>query len=133
MIPRYLRWHRVLLAPCLLGLIALVCMCMVSQVEAATPHVDVMVLNGNIDPAALNYLTNAIAAAEHDGAQALVIEVDTPGGDMNSMTAMTKAELASSVPIITYVYPSGGTYSGDGTGDAHRGGKSRNGYRWRYW
>lgn len=108
MIPHYLRWHRVLLVPCLLGLIALVCMCMVSQVEAATPHVDVMVLNGNIDPAALNYLTNAISAAEHDGAQALVIEIDTPGGDMNSMTAMTKAELASSVPIVTYVYPSGG-------------------------
>jgi membrane-bound serine protease (ClpP class) len=53
-------------------------------------------------------LTRAIASAEQDGAQALVIEVNSPGGDLDSMYAMEQQELASNVPIITYVAPAGG-------------------------
>ncbi len=108
MLSRHLHWRRVLLIPCLLGLVALVSMLVATQVEAATPHVDVMLLNSDISPASLNYLTNTINTAEHDGSQALVIEIDTPGGDLDSMKAMAIAELASTVPIITYVAPSGG-------------------------
>ena len=75
---------------------------------AATSHVDVMVLNTEINPASLRYLTDSIATAESDGSQALVIEIDTPGGDLDSMKAMTQAELSSTVPIISYVSPAGG-------------------------
>jgi membrane-bound serine protease (ClpP class) len=70
-------------------------------------HVDVMVLNSQISPASLRYLTGAISTAETDGAQALVIEINTPGGDINSMESMKVAELNSIVPIISYVYPTG--------------------------
>lgn len=77
------------------------------SVEAAASHVDVMMLNSDIGPASLRFLTEAITTAEHDGAQALVIEIDTPGGDIDSMNSMTKEELASSVPIISYVAPVG--------------------------
>ena len=70
-------------------------------------HVDVMVLNSQIGPASLRYLTGAISTAETDGAQALVIEIDTPGGDINSMESMKVAELNSTVPIISYVSPTG--------------------------
>lgn len=76
--------------------------------SAATSHVDVMVLNTEINPASLRYLTSSIATAESDGAQALVIEIDTPGGDLNSMKAMVQAELSSTVPVISYVSPVGG-------------------------
>jgi len=75
---------------------------------AAGPHVDVMVLNSDIGPASLHFLQRAITTAEQDGAQALVIEIDTPGGDLDSMKAMTQAELSSNVPIISYVSPTGG-------------------------
>ena len=75
---------------------------------AAAPHVDVMVLNSDIGPASLQFLQRSIAAAEQDGAQALVIEIDTPGGDLDSMKVMTQAELSSTVPIISYVSPTGG-------------------------
>ncbi len=75
---------------------------------AASPHVDRMVLNGEINPASLRFLTKAVSIAEHDGARALVIEIDTPGGDLNSLKAMTQLELSSTVPIISYVSPSGG-------------------------
>lgn len=71
-------------------------------------HVDVMVLNSQISPASLRYLTGAISTAETDGAQALVVEINTPGGDINSMQSMNVAELNSTVPIISYVSPTGG-------------------------
>ena len=74
---------------------------------AASPHVDVMTLNTEIGPASLHFLTKAITTAESDGAQALVIEVDTPGGDIGSMKSMVEAELNSTVPIISYVSPTG--------------------------
>jgi len=76
--------------------------------SAAASHVDVMVLNTEINPASLRFLTDNIATAESDGAQALVIEIDTPGGDLDSLKAMTQAELSSTVPIISYVSPVGG-------------------------
>jgi membrane-bound serine protease (ClpP class) len=75
---------------------------------AASPHVDLMVLNGEINPASSRFLTKAVSIAEHDGARALVIEIDTPGGDLDSLKAMTQVELSSTVPIISYVSPTGG-------------------------
>src|SRR5712692_4948719 len=71
------------------------------------PHVDVMTLDSDISPASLRYLTNAINTAESDGAAALVIEINTPGGDLGSMESMKVAELNSTVPIISYVSPTG--------------------------
>ncbi len=79
-----------------------------SAASAASPHIDVTTLNTEISPASLRFLTQAITTAEGDGAQALVIEVNTPGGDLASMKSMTEAELNSTVPIVTYVTPSGG-------------------------
>src|SRR5258708_20616976 len=73
----------------------------------ATSHVDEMVLNSEINPASLRFLTRSINTAETDGAQALVIEIDTPGGDIKSMESMKVAELNSTVPIISYVAPTG--------------------------
>ncbi|WP_069801152.1 NfeD family protein [Thermogemmatispora onikobensis] len=74
---------------------------------AASPHVDVANLNSDINPGAARFLQQAIATAASDGAQALVIVIDTPGGDLDSMKQITQAELASTVPILTYVYPPG--------------------------
>ena len=49
---------------------------------AASPHVDMMVLNGDINSASLQFLKSTLNTAENDGARALVIEIDTPGGDI---------------------------------------------------
>lgn len=99
-----------LLFPCfVLTLIMSVCFVVAgSSVEAASMHVDAMVFNGEVNPASLRFLTRAIDTAEHDGSQALVIEIDTPGGDVDSMKSMVQAELASTVPIIAYISPAGG-------------------------
>jgi membrane-bound serine protease (ClpP class) len=69
--------------------------------------VDVATLNSEINAASQRFITGAINTAEHDGSQALVIEINTPGGAIDSMQAITTAELNSTVPIISYVSPSG--------------------------
>lgn len=73
--------------------------------RADGPHVDVVAFDRDVDPAGARYLTDAIKTAESDGASALVITIDTPGGDIDSMQTIVSAELAATVPIITYVSP----------------------------
>jgi membrane-bound serine protease (ClpP class) len=88
------------------ALLALFCTSRIALASSA--HVDVIVLNDEIGVVSTRVLTRAIDTAQHDGAQGLVVEIDTPGGDIDAMKTMTQAELASKVPIIAYVTPAGG-------------------------
>jgi membrane-bound serine protease (ClpP class) len=77
--------------------------------RAATqqPRVDKLVLNDTIQPVSAGEMDRAITQANSDGAVALLVEMDTPGGLMDSMRAMTGEILRSRVPVIVYVAPSG--------------------------
>ncbi|MBI3988313.1 MAG: nodulation protein NfeD [candidate division NC10 bacterium] len=70
-------------------------------------RVNVIRVDGVISPGTSGYIVSAIKQAEKDGAEALVIELDTPGGFDTSMRDIIKEMLASPVPIIVYVSPSG--------------------------
>jgi len=74
---------------------------------AQQPFVDKLVLNDTIQPVSSDELTRAITKADSDGSRALLIEMDTPGGLVDSMRTMVAAILASKVPVIIYVGPSG--------------------------
>ena len=110
-------WLTALLPSCLLSIVVLFILFLSTAhtALAATPHVDVMDLNYDVGTVSSRVLTRAIDAAQHDGAQALVIEIDTPGGDIDSMKAMTQAELASKIPIIAYISPTGGRAASAGS------------------
>jgi membrane-bound serine protease (ClpP class) len=69
--------------------------------------VDVVQLDGIVGPATARYVLRGLRQADADGAQALIIEMDTPGGLLTSMDQIAKALLASRTPSIVYVYPSG--------------------------
>lgn len=71
------------------------------------PRVDVISLTGIIDPILAKQTQRAIATAEKDGAKALVIQLDTPGGLDSSMREMIQAMWASKVPVVVYVSPKG--------------------------
>ena len=71
------------------------------------PFVDKFVLADTIQPVTQGELERAIARANSDGASALLIELDTPGGLLDSMRSMIGAILASKVPVIVYVAPAG--------------------------
>ena len=78
-----------------------------SAARAAQPLVDKMVLDDTIQPVSAGELDRAISRANADGAQALLIEMNTPGGLLDSMRRMVGAILASRVPVIIYVAPAG--------------------------
>ncbi|HEY1901382.1 MAG TPA: nodulation protein NfeD [Terracidiphilus sp.] len=78
-----------------------------STAYADQPIVDKLVLSDTIQPVSAGQLDRAIAHANSDGAQALLIELNTPGGLLDSMRAMAGAILGSRVPVIVYVAPAG--------------------------
>ena len=82
-------------------------LCMHSHAESQQPVVDKFVLDDTIQPVSADELSRAIARANSDGAHALLIQMDTPGGLVESMRAMVASILASRVPVIVYVSPSG--------------------------
>jgi len=69
--------------------------------------VNVVRLDGVIGPAMARYVLRALDQTVGANAQALVIEIDTPGGLMKSMDDIAKALLRAPVPTVAYVYPSG--------------------------
>src|SRR6516225_3930654 len=81
-------------------------LCCVAQ-QPAQPLVDKLILKDTVQPVSADELTRAIARANADGAQALLIQIDTPGGLVESMRSMVSAILSSRVPVIVYVSPSG--------------------------
>jgi membrane-bound serine protease (ClpP class) len=85
------------------------------SVRADGPHVDIVTFNGEVDPTSTQYLANAIDQAREDGATAIVLKLDTPGGDLDSMKSDVEKELASSVPILAWVGPQGAHAASAGT------------------
>ena len=75
--------------------------------QAAAPVV-VATYEGVINPVAAEYLHDALASAEANHAQAVILRLDTPGGLDTSMRLMIKDMTGSTVPIVVYVAPSGG-------------------------
>jgi membrane-bound serine protease (ClpP class) len=64
-------------------------------------------VEGIINPATAKFIIESIDQAVKEGGQCLIIELDTPGGLMDSMRNIVKKILASPIPIIVYVGPSG--------------------------
>ncbi len=67
----------------------------------------VIKVNGIINPVASEYINKSIKKASEMNAEALIIELDTPGGLDTSMRLIVKDILDSPVPIVVYVSPSG--------------------------
>jgi membrane-bound serine protease (ClpP class) len=82
-------------------------LCLAAQPPTTQPLVDKFVLKDTVQPVSSDELVRAIARASADGAQALMVQIDTPGGLVESMRSMVGAILGSRVPVIVYVSPSG--------------------------
>ena len=73
--------------------------------SAETPLVHRIIVDGPINPAVNDYIEEAIERADADGAAALIIALDTPGGLLTSTKTIVKNILGSPVPVIVYVSP----------------------------
>jgi membrane-bound serine protease (ClpP class) len=78
-------------------------------------HINVITIDGSINPASSDYLQGAIAQSESDGAEALLIELDTPGGLLSSTKDIIQAMLNAEVPVIVFVSPKGAWAASAGT------------------
>ncbi|MCD6170640.1 MAG: nodulation protein NfeD [Candidatus Latescibacteria bacterium] len=73
----------------------------------AQPLVEVIRIDGIINPISSKFIVESIQRAEEDKAECLVIQMDTPGGLMESMRSVVKEMLSARVPVLVYVWPSG--------------------------
>ena len=94
-------------AVCLLAVAFLAGLALAPGAAAAAPHVRVIALDADVNPVTADWVIDEIHAAREAGDDAIVLELDTPGGLLSSMRKITQAQLRSPVPIIAYVAPSG--------------------------
>jgi len=75
--------------------------------EAAARRVLVLPAVGSINPGLAEFIISGIRTAEKEQAEALVIQLDTPGGLDSSMREIAQAIINAKVPVIVYVSPRG--------------------------
>ncbi|MEX0645704.1 MAG: nodulation protein NfeD [Parvularculaceae bacterium] len=76
--------------------------------DAESPREGVILtLSGPVTPAVAQYLSREIGLASATDKELVIIELDTPGGLMDSMKTIIKAIFASETPVATYVSPQG--------------------------
>jgi membrane-bound serine protease (ClpP class) len=86
----------------------LLCLCALTmRAHAQQPRVVVIHLNDTIQPISAQYLARGLNAAAAQHANAVIIEINTPGGLIDSMRQMVANIIASPVPVIVYVAPAG--------------------------
>jgi membrane-bound serine protease (ClpP class) len=90
----------------------------IADAPAAAPQehwIDVIDIDGSINPASADFIDDSIAKAQAGGASALIIRLDTPGGLLTSARTIVKSMLNAPLPLIVYVAPAGASAASAGT------------------
>lgn len=85
----------------------LILMTVSSAAIASETRYAVLTLNGSVNPIVAEYITGALKQASDDGNQFIILQMDTPGGLMDSMREIIKSILTSAIPVVVYTYPKG--------------------------
>jgi len=86
-----------------------------SSAHAAGPEVVLLPTTGIVDDGMAKYLADSIQVAEERHAAAVVIKLNTPGGELTSTNDIVGTLLEAKVPIIVWVAPAGGFAASAGT------------------
>lgn len=78
-----------------------------AQAQSNQPLILVLKATGPITPPMTEYIGRGIELAERRQAEALLITLDTPGGDVSSLSDIIQLIRGSSVPVVVYVAPNG--------------------------
>lgn len=74
---------------------------------SSPPRVELIIVDAGINPATADFIRESIGAAYRDGARALIIQLDTPGGLLDSARSIVKELLGAPLPVLVYVAPAG--------------------------
>lgn len=83
-------------------------------VPALGGTVHIMTIKGAIGPVTAMQIEDAIERAEEESSEALIIQIDTPGGLVSTTHEITQDILNANVPVVTYVSPSGASATSAG-------------------
>ncbi|NLE08545.1 MAG: nodulation protein NfeD [Dehalococcoidales bacterium] len=86
-----------------------------SAAQAAAPSVHVLTIDGTIVPVMADYLDRGIEKAEKDNADVCIIELNTPGGLLDTTEEMVQRIMNAHVPVVVYVSPKGAWAASAGT------------------
>jgi membrane-bound serine protease (ClpP class) len=106
---------RILFLTCLLVQFLLFAGVPAARAQETTPFVYVLTYDGAVTPAMVEYMQRGIRYAERDGAEALIFQLNTPGGSITVMNDMVQTMRASQVPVVVYVAPAGAMAASAGT------------------
>jgi membrane-bound serine protease (ClpP class) len=100
-----------------LGLTALIIGPAASQdaLRAGPRSATLLQIEGAIGPATARYFARGLDGAQAAGSSLVILQIDTPGGLDTSMRDIIRAILASPIPVVTYVAPSGARAASAGT------------------
>src|SRR5260370_42095927 len=80
----------------------------------AAEKVSLIKIDGAIGPATASYISRSIDEARMQNAQCLIIQLNTPGGLLDSTQNIVQSLLGSPVPVVVYVAPTGATATSAG-------------------
>src|ERR1700730_4980442 len=93
----------------LAGLVVAILWSSLSAAAAGSEKVRFITVDGPISPTTAGYVSRAIDETASQGGQCLIIQLNTPGGLLDSMQRIVQKILASPVPTVVYVEPAGAT------------------------
>ncbi len=89
--------------------------CIAPRVQAAAPTVEVLSVDGTIVPVIADYIDRGISEAEAKNATVCIIELNTPGGLLDTTEEIVQRIMNAHVPVVVYVSPKGSWAASAGT------------------
>src|SRR5919199_6895297 len=89
-------------------------LCVAANTAVAAEKVALVKIDGPIGPATASYISRSIDQASSQNAQCLIIQLNTPGGLLDSTQTIVRSFLASTEPVVVYVAPTGSTATSAG-------------------
>jgi len=86
-----------------------------SIISASNPTIELLHVEGTILPVVADYIDRGIDHAEEENAAACIIELDTPGGLLDSTDEIVTTIMNAQVPVVVYVSPKGAWAASAGT------------------